>query len=234
MNRDEYIEEDEEPPLLLSSHPPHSKYVHTCPGPTHTRGCTLRWFLLVLSSRCLAVVGLQWCGVHGGTDARAYNVPLDRSHPRWDNKFRPNLFSSFLMFALFIVSHFSSKQVEGCFFFSCCFFVFSAFRVQKCFFLSSALWADPESCRGGALSVVSIWPLFWHARLWTLPSTHVLWGPRQDGGGLWHGELRLCVWRLSAWVRRDCWRLSAPVWVWLCTNSLILFDNLNTTSEPLC
>lgn len=30
MNIEEYIEEDEEPPLLLSSCPSHGKYVHVC------------------------------------------------------------------------------------------------------------------------------------------------------------------------------------------------------------
>lgn len=98
MNRDEYVEEDEGPPLLLSSHPPLGKYVHTCS--TYTRGYTLRWVLLVLSSRCLAVVGLQRCGVGWETDVCACDVPPDKSHPRWENKFSTNLFSPFLMLAL--------------------------------------------------------------------------------------------------------------------------------------
>jgi len=72
MYIEEYIEEDEEPPLLLGSCPSCGKYIdhmrvrlfEYVVAPSLTAAC--------VSPRCLAVVGQQRCSVGGGKGVRVW------------------------------------------------------------------------------------------------------------------------------------------------------------------
>lgn len=98
MYIEEYIEEDEEPPLLLSSCPSHGKYACLCSGRAAWKSwlkCVLtvkphhHWFMSLcvrVSSRCSAVVGLRQCSVGGGKGVCVCNALLARSLQRWDHK----------------------------------------------------------------------------------------------------------------------------------------------------
>lgn len=89
MNIEEYIEEDEEPPLLLSPCPSHGKCFH---AKSNIRVMISAFFLIYLLShycvslcvccRCLAVVGLHRCSVGGGMGARVISVLQESSRAR--------------------------------------------------------------------------------------------------------------------------------------------------------
>lgn len=187
MYIEEYVEEDEEPPLLLSSRPSHGKYTLLCVqkvGRLDLAGlCDPWWCSAGVFCRCLAVVGLQRCSVGGRKGVCVRYVLQVRSLRRWEDKSPTSVTSSFSL----IFTNVS--------------------------FLP-ALRTKPQSRRGSAMPFMRNWNLFRLARLWTLPSAHFLQDQRPTCCDPWQCDLGCRLRRLSAWVGRT--KYCPRTWLLFC------------------